>query len=360
MLDPGEAPAPILDAAATIPSGRALVDAVLSEYGAQVRQGLLDYLPQREPQAYLYEPLRDYPSRGGKMMRPSLCLAATGAFGGNREDALRTAMSLELLHNALLIHDDIQDFSDERRGRPTMHKLQGVPLAINVGDMLTLMSLRPLFENHRALGSQLAMRIIEENERMTRESAEGQALELGWRRDNVVDLVAEDYLVMVLKKTCWLATIFPLRAGALIATRGRYDVEPLIRLGFFLGAAFQIRDDILNLVGDPVHYGKEIDGDLYEGKRTLMIIHLLEKARGRERQRLTEFLGLSREERTSGEVRWARSLMDHYGSIDYANEIAHGLAGAASREFDAIFGPLPDSRDKRFLAEMPAWMLERC
>ena len=112
------------------------------------------------------------------MMRPSLCLAMTQALGGRVEDALRTAVSIELLHNALLIHDDVQDYSDERRGLPTMQKLHGMPLAINVGDMMTLMSLRPLFENHRELGGPLAMRIIEDTERMTRESAEGQALEL--------------------------------------------------------------------------------------------------------------------------------------------------------------------------------------
>ena len=338
-----------------------LVLGMLRTYGAETRRALLGYLPKGEPARYLYDPLLDYPNRGGKMMRPSLCLAMASALGGHRGriDAMRTAVAIELLHNALLIHDDIEDDSEERRGLPTLHELIGTPLAINVGDAMTLMSLRPLFENHRHLGSTLAMSIIEETERMTRESAEGQALELGWRRDNVVDLEEEDYLEMVLKKTCWLATIFPLRAGALIATRGAIDVEPLIRLGFFLGASFQIRDDILNLVGDPERYGKEINGDLYEGKRTLMIIRLLRESTDEERDRLTNFLGQNRQQRTERDVQWIRRLMDRYGAIEYANGIAHGLCGAAHHELRSFFAGHQRSRDYDFLEGMVTWVLER-
>ena len=82
-------------------------------------------------------------------------------------------------------------------------------------------------------------------------------------------------------KTCWYTTIHPLRVGALIGSLGRSDLDSLVRFGFYLGAAFQIRDDLLNLVGDEAKYGKESCGDLYEGKRTLMVIHLLREARGR-------------------------------------------------------------------------------
>ena len=115
---------------------------------------------------------------------------------------------------------------------------------------------------------------------MARESIEGQAIELGWRRDNALRLGDADYLEMVLKKTCWYTTIYPSRVGALIGTRGDCDLDRFVRFGFFLGAAFQIQDDLLNLEGDPLRYGKELDGDLWEGKRTLMLIHLLRKAGG--------------------------------------------------------------------------------
>jgi len=135
------------------------VSATLEEYGARTRAALQRYLPAREPRRYLYDLLADYPQRAGKMMRPSLCIATARAFGARLEDALGTAVAIELLHNALLIHDDIEDGSTERRGRPTLHLLHGVPLAINAGAMLSLLSLRPLLENVGVMGSRLSMQI---------------------------------------------------------------------------------------------------------------------------------------------------------------------------------------------------------
>lgn len=309
-----------------------LVRGVLKEYGALTRSALKQYLPNKEPRRYLYDLVADYPQRGGKMMRPSICIASCKALGGTAEDALLCAVSLELLHNALLIHDDIEDESEERRGKPTMHEMHGIPLAINVGDTLTLLSLRPLFDNQRNLGPSLTFKIIEETETVAMESAEGQALELGWRHENVVDVTESDYLEMVLKKTCWLATIYPLRVGAIIGSRGRVDPDRFTRFGFFLGAVFQIQDDLLNLVGDE-SYGKERNGDLWEGKRTLMLIHLLNVCSEDERIRITAHLAKQRHEMQLADVDWLRSTMERYGSIDYARQVAHGIAGAAMEEF---------------------------
>src|SRR3989449_5891211 len=162
----------------------ALVPRVLREYGDRTRVALCDYLRPREPQRHLYNLVADYPQRGGRMLRPSLCIATARAFGAGRDDAVRSAAALELLHNAFLVHDDVEDESDERRGQPTMHALHGVPVAVNVGDALTLLGLRALIDNRARLGPRLTMRILEEAERMAREAIEGQAIELGWRRDN--------------------------------------------------------------------------------------------------------------------------------------------------------------------------------
>ncbi|MBL8983767.1 MAG: polyprenyl synthetase family protein [Gemmatimonadetes bacterium] len=337
----------------------ALVPSVLKEYGDAARRMLFEYLPSSEPRRYLYDLLADYPRRGGRAFRPSLCMATTRAFGGSPDMALRTAVSIELVHNAMLIHDDIEDESDERRGRPTMHKEHGVPISINVGDMLSMLAMRPLLDNQHLLGGSLALRIVEETERMARESAEGQAMELGWRRDNPQDVTEHDYLEMVLKKTCWLATIHPSRAGALIGTRGAIDPDRFLRFGFLIGAAFQIQDDLLNLVGDARSYGKELGGDIREGKRTLMLIQLFQRATPEERRRLHRFLGRPRTRRTDAEVAWVRARMDHYGCIDDARQVAHGLAGAATHEFARVYGALPDSRDKAFIEALPRWVLTR-
>jgi geranylgeranyl diphosphate synthase, type II len=338
------------------PSG--LVPQILHEYGAMTRAALHKYLPSGEPRRHLYDLVADYPLRGGKMMRPSLCIAAARAFGANSEDALNTAVAIELLHNALLIHDDIEDGSEQRRGRPTLHLEHGVPLALNAGDTLTLISLRPLIENRNRVGGAIAMKIIEETERMALASAEGQAMELGWRKDNVIDLEDADYLRMVLKKTCWLATIFPVRVGALIGTRGAADLDSLIRFGFFLGVTFQIQDDLLNLLGDRT-YGKERDGDLWEGKRTLMLIRLFRESSAADRERLRAIMLASRTERIAADVGWMRTQMDRHGCIDYARRYAHRLAGAALHEYSVAFAHLPDSRDKRFLEQMVTWVIER-
>jgi geranylgeranyl diphosphate synthase, type II len=339
-------------------NGSALVASVLEEYGELTRGMFKHYLPDREPRRHLYDLVADYPTRGGKMMRPSICLASARAFGGRVEDALRTAVSLELLHNALLIHDDIEDESDERRGRPTLHRLHGVPMAVNVGDTLTLLSLKPLLDNLDHLGPHVARRILEDTERVAMESAEGQAMELGWRLDNVFEVDDHDYLEMVLKKTCWLGTIYPLRVGALIGTRSEVPPDQFVPFGFLLGAAFQIQDDVLNLCAD-ARYGKERDGDLWEGKRTLPLIHLLRQCTPDERERIIATLSLSRETKAPTDVAWMRARMDHYGCIDYARQIAHGIAGAALEEFEVAFRGVPDSRDKRFIEGLATWVFER-
>ncbi|HET9211536.1 MAG TPA: polyprenyl synthetase family protein [Thermoanaerobaculia bacterium] len=337
----------------------ALIQSVLEEYGALTRQALRRYLPALEPRRYLYDLVADYPRRGGKMMRPSLCIATARAFGARAEEALQAAVSIELFHNALLVHDDVHDESVLRRGSPSLHVLHGVPLALNAGTALALLSLRPLSDYKSGFGFKVPLLLIEELQRMSRESGEGQALELGWRRDNVVDLSDADYFEMVLKKTCWYTTISPMRLGALIGCRDLYpELDTLIRFGFFFGTAFQIRDDVLNLTGDE-RYGKEIYDDLLEGKRTLMLIHLLTHATAEERERVTAFLASPRADRIGEPVRWVVERMKHYGSIDYAQEVANGLAGAALHEFSLLFDDLPDSRDKRFLAEIVPWVLER-
>ena len=341
------------------PAETDLVPSLLREYGDATRVALCEYLRPREPVRHLYGPLADYPRRGGRMLRASLCLATARAFGGSLEQALRSAVALELLHNGFLVHDDIEDESELRRGRPTLHEMHGIPLAVNVGDALNLAALSALLDNREMLGGALALRILEDAQRTAREAVEGQAIELGWRRDNALHVAEADYLLMILKKTCWYTTILPCRIGALIGTRGRMDPERFVRFGFFLGAAFQIQDDLLNLIGDRERYGKELLGDLQEGKRTLMLIHLLGHASRAERAQLASILARRRTDRTPDDAAWILERMTEHGSLEHARQIAHGLAGAASHEFSLVFGDLPETRDKHFVRGVASWVLER-
>lgn len=336
-----------------------LVPDLLREYGDLTRVELCRYLGPREPRRHLYNLVADYPRRGGRMLRPTLCIASARAFGAEPQAAVRSAAALELLHNAFLVHDDVEDESDERRGRPTMNALHGTAIAVNVGDALTLLGLRALLDNRDTLGPRLAFAVLEEAERMARESVEGQAIELGWRSDNALHISDDDYLQMVLKKTCWYTTVFPLRAGALIGGARGIEPEQLLRFGFFLGAAFQIQDDLLNLAGDAARYGKEIGGDIWEGKRTLMLVHLLRCATSTERERLAAFLARPRTARDAMEVAWVRERMDQYGCLDHARRVAHALAGAARHEFDVAFHDVPASPDREFVRALCTWVLSR-
>jgi geranylgeranyl diphosphate synthase, type II len=335
-----------------------LVSEVLTEYGAAARETVERYFAADAPSPYLHDLVVDYPRRGGKMLRSSLCIAHARAFGASLEKALLTAAAIEMLHNGLLIHDDIQDGSEERRGRPTLQMLHGVPLALNAGDMLMLLSLRPLMDNAARVGEWLAIEVLRETEIMARESAEGQALELGWRDLNDSTVTEADYLRMVLKKTAWFSTIYPARVGALIGSEGRVDPSIFMHFGFFLGAAFQIRDDLLNLVGD-ASYGKELNGDLYEGKRTLMLIHARQACSPAEQNEFDHLLSFPRQQRTAEHVAWLRAVIYRHGSIEYATKVAQALVGAAGHEFERVYGGLPDSRDKQFIGALIPWVLER-
>ncbi len=344
-----------MDAAARYDSLKTTLDT----YRSLALDTLLSYLPDKEPRKYLYELVPSYPKRPGKGFRPSLCIATCRAFQGNAQRALRTAAALELFHNGFLIHDDLEDGSEYRRGGPTLHTEHGYALAVNVGDALNVLSIRPLMDNLIDLGPRLTWRIFAEIEHMVRQSVEGQAMEVGWVRDNICDLDDDAYLRMTLKKTCWYTCIHPCRLGALIATDDGVDLDRFNRFAYYMGAAFQIQDDILNLAGDREKYGKEIGGDILEGKRTMVLIHALNSCSRREKDRFQRFLSKPRVDRTADEVAWVYSIMDKYESIDYARSSAKQLAGGALREFYVAYGDQPDSPDKEFIRSIILYMIER-
>lgn len=310
---------------------------LLRQYQQRVSAEIERHLPRGEPRQWLYEPLADYPRRGGKGLRAALCLAACDAYGGSESDALAAATAIELAHSAFLIHDDIEDGSCWRRGRPTLHRQEGMPLALNAGDALAVLSFDILQHGAERLGRQLAWRILEEFSSAIWRTLEGQALELGWCRDGVIDLTPRDYLELILRKTCWYTTIAPLRIGALIGSRGRTDLEALSRFGLFLGGAFQITDDVLNLTGCQTSYGKEVRGDLREGKRTLMVIHLLSVAAPAHRDALVALLLAAEAERTDDQLDWLAGLLVEYDSISFAQRFARGVAEAAAAAFPEAF-----------------------
>jgi geranylgeranyl diphosphate synthase type II len=298
---------------------------VLEEKGKAVEAEINPYLPSRKPNQ-LYDLMREYPMRGGKRLRPAFCMLSCEAFGGNPARAVRTATALEAFQNWALIHDDIEDDSEMRRGKPCLHKLYGIPLAINAGDGLHAKMWEILFDNRKLLGDELTFKMLNEFKKLCMETVEGQAIELSWIADKRFDLTEEDYYEMAGKKTSWYTIITPFRTGAMIAGAKEDALNHLVDFGMKLGIAFQIQDDLLNLVGEESKYGKEIAGDIAEGKRTLMLIHMLNSCGHSEKNRVTKTLSKERPAKTKNEMQYVLDLMKEYGSIDHGKKKAVELA----------------------------------
>ena len=329
-------------------------------YRDMIADMLAGGVPTREPQRHLYGLVRDFVDQSGKGLRPALCIATARALGGRAEDALPAAAGLEMLHNAFLVHDDIEDGSDWRRGVATMHRRAGIPIAVNTGDSMNALAMRFFRKTGERLGPMAALRIFDEVDHMVVETLEGQATELGWVRDNDLNVGTEGYLRLVLKKTAWYSFIHPMRIGALVANADDQHLDRFDRFGYLLGVAFQITDDVLNLVGDVGRYGKEIDGDLWEGKRTMVLTHALSHANAVDRAWIGSFLARPRERRLPREVLRLHRILASSGSIAWAQQSAATFAEAAAREFDSsAFAGVPQSPDLDWLRSCVDFLVRR-
>ncbi len=298
------------------------------------------------------------PTRGSGC-RPGLCMAPARALGAAAPGAVPFAAALEMLHDAFLVHDDIEDGSESRRGEPAMHVAHGLPLALNAGDAMLALSTRIFREGARPLAPHDASSLLEEFDHLLMQSLEGKAMELGWIRDNNCSFSDDDYLRLVLKKTSYYSFIHPCRIGAVLARGGGYDLARFDRFGSLLGAAFQIQDDVLNLAGDRAKYGKEIGGDLWEGKRTLVLAHLLRQVDADDAQRITALLGQPRSTKAAADVDWLHDLTRARGSIDYARQAARELAEAAQQELPRAFADAHEGPDLDFVRKLVSYCVER-
>ena len=332
----------------------------LGWYSGMISETLAAVVPSSEPKRYLYGLVKDFIGRSGKGLRPALCIATARALGGRAEDAYPAAAGLEMLHNAFLVHDDIEDGSDSRRGAPTMHRRAGVPIAVNTGDAMNALAMRLFRQTGEMLGPAAAIRMFDEVDHLVVETLEGQAVELGWVRDNDLTVGADDYLRLVLKKTAWYSFIHPMRIGALIADSEDQNLDRFNRFGYLLGVAFQITDDILNLKGSASRYGKEINGDLWEGKRTLMLAHALGRAGSADRAWIASFLSRPRERRLPREIVRLHQIVADAGSISWAQQAAAAFAEAARREFEhSAFAGAPASPDLDWLRGCVNFLVNR-
>jgi geranylgeranyl diphosphate synthase type II len=223
----------------------------------------------------------DYPLRPAKGLRPALCIAAARSLGATEDAVITSAAVIELLHNAFLIHDDVEDESLYRRGEPTLQRAHGLPIAVNVADGMFALALLALLDNLELLGLRASLAIFRLIVGMLWTTVGGQALELSWIRSNTWQFpdYRAAYEDLVVRKTAIYSFVVPTQVACIAAAAPAEIREPLAGFARHVGIAFQIADDLLNLRDSATGYGKEALGDLWEGKRTLILLHALHAER---------------------------------------------------------------------------------
>ena len=295
------------------------IEKILAETKYHVDSEIEKHIPKKgQPQA-LFNACWDAIGSGGKRLRPALIAITCQAFGGKPVDTYPAGAALEIAHNFLLIHDDIEDSSLLRRGKPAIYLKYGLAQGINVGDYLFAKSFKVLASGYKRWGSDKFIKVYELLNEMFTVTAEGQALELESRIKNLNSANLFWYENMALKKTGYYTGGTPCAIGAVIAGASEKEINAVSDFGLAIGLAFQIQDDILNLISQNGKYGKDFAGDLEEGKRTLMVVHFLENAKEKDisffNSSFAKKMGLKSKRRLI-------SLMESYGSIDFAKSYA--------------------------------------
>ena len=244
----------------------------------------------REPYG-LYAPIAYTMEAGGKRVRPQLAVIACELFGGNPEEVASAAMALEVFHNFTLLHDDVMDQAEVRRGRPTVHVKWNQNTAILSGDQM-------LIEAYKLLASVNAdklPKVLLLFNKMATEICEGQQYDVDFETQEQVTL--EEYLKMIrLKTAVLLATA--LQIGAYVAGANEEQQEALYQFGINIGLAFQIQDDILDVWGDPATFGKAVGGDICCNKKTFVLLSALMMADDEQRKALNDWFAQLLEENT--------------------------------------------------------------
>lgn len=286
---------------------------------------------------------------GGKKLRPSLVVLSCEAVGGRSEDALKTAAAIEFIHTFSLIHDDIMDKDEMRRGKPSVHVLWGEPMAILAGDTIFSKAFEAIAEtNMENVPPQKIIHALQTVVDSCIKLCEGQALDIGFEGN--LDVKEDEYLEMIYKKTAALIAAAT-KAGALIGGGTEEQIAALSEYGRLIGLAFQIQDDYLDVVSDAEEIGKPVGSDVVEGKMTLMVVHALANASDEDKTKLISILEANDEDLVGDAI----AIFNKYGSIEYTRNIALSNVKTAKELLDV----LDESEAKESLKLVADFVLER-
>lgn len=280
----------------------------------------------------------EYPQRKGKYVRPTLVLLAASAMGFPEEKAIKTAAAMQVSEDWILNHDDIEDDSLSRRGKPALHQIYGKELAINAGDALHVVMWKILRDNEKVIGPAKTMAILDEFFRMLNRTTLSQTAEIKWTQENKPNLTDEDIFFILESKTAYYTIAGPMRLGGILAGATEKQLESIYKFGQPLGRCFQIADDLLDLTSDFAGLKKQTGNDIYEGKRTIMLMHLFRTIKGKNKKRFLTIMKKTRTEKTEEEVKWVMKMMEKYGSLTYGWQLAQKLTKEAKKIFGQELG----------------------
>ena len=265
----------------------------------------IDGLSYDRKPASLYEPIKYVLSLGGKRVRPVLMLMAYNLYKDDPQKIITQAVGLETYHNFTLLHDDLMDNADMRRGHETVHKKWDANQAILSGDTMLLQA----FERVEACEVDKVKDVFATFMQTTYEIGEGQQLDVEFETRN--DVTEDEYIEMIRLKTSVLLAC-ALKIGAILAGAPKEDQENLYRFGEQIGLAFQLQDDLLDVYGDPKVFGKNIGGDITSNKKTYMLINAVNRANAKQREELTRWIDAKTFDREE-KVRAVTRLYDEIG-----------------------------------------------
>lgn len=285
-------------------------DKKYKKYRTIIDQKLAFCVRKNEPAA-LYEPMKYILSGRGKRIRPLLIMLSCEAVGGTMNQAVNAAVAIEVMHNFTLVHDDIMDHAESRRGRPTVHTRWDANTAILVGDELVAVAYRELLKTKSRAIAQVADVFTDG----IMEVCEGQSYDKEFETMNDVSL--SDYLLMISKKTGKLFSVSA-EIGALIGGGTEREISALRKYGTSIGRAFQIQDDLLDVTADEKEFGKKIGGDIIEGKKTFLLIEAYERATGKDRKIIQAVIHKKGSSRAL--VAAVREIYERTGVVDLAKQ----------------------------------------
>lgn len=287
----------------------------------------LDSLPYDRKPASLYAPIKYVLSMGGKRIRPTLMLLAYNLFKDDPEKILSSACALETYHNYTLLHDDLMDNADVRRGQPTVHKKWNANLAVLSGDSMLVLAYQRMIECDSHLAE--VLRLFTET---ALEIGEGQQMDMEFETRN--DVCEEEYIEMIRLKTSVLLAC-AMKIGALLADAPADDADNLYRFGEKIGLAFQLQDDYLDVYGDPAVFGKAIGGDIVSNKKTYMLINAFNRADNAQRTELERWIRATDFDRQE-KVKAVTGLYDEMGIDRLAQQKIAGYFNESKTYLDRV------------------------